>query len=66
MTGFVVQSIPGAVAAVDRLPSIDRAACRRSFETRFTASRMAREYVEIYERLITRAGSLAYAGGSAA
>ena len=66
VTGFVVQSIGGAVAAVERLPSLDRSACRRVFEERFTVSRMAVEYVEIYESLMGRAASLACAGGSAA
>ncbi len=66
VTGFLVQGVSEAVAAVNRVPSIDRAACRRSFEDRFTAGRMARDYVEIYERVISRSQPLALAGGSAA
>jgi hypothetical protein len=31
---------------------IDRRVCRRVFEARFDASRMARQYVEIYNRAI--------------
>ncbi len=66
VTGFLVQSVTEAVTAVNRLESIDRAACRRSFEDRFTTGRMAAEYVELYERIISRARPLAVAGGSAA
>jgi glycosyltransferase involved in cell wall biosynthesis len=52
VTGFLCQSVPGAVRAVKRLPSIDRARCRQVFEQRFTAERMARDYVAVYEKLI--------------
>ena len=65
VTGFLVQSVNEAVGALGRLPSIDRAVCRRVFEERFTASRMAASYVDIYERLIQRSRGLAVAGGSA-
>jgi glycosyltransferase involved in cell wall biosynthesis len=66
VTGFLVQSVAEAVAAVSRLSSIDRRACRRAFERRFTVGRMATDYVEIYERLIARSRPRAVAGGSAA
>jgi hypothetical protein len=39
------------VAAIARLPLIDRRHCRESFEQRFTARRMAEEYVGLYERM---------------
>jgi len=66
VTGFLVQSVTEAVAAVGRLSSIDRAACRRAFEERFTVGRMAADYVAIYEDLISRSHALVLAGGSAA
>jgi glycosyltransferase involved in cell wall biosynthesis len=50
-TGFIVDSVDGAVAAVKRLHTIDRAHCRRVFERRFLAQRMAEEYVAIYRKL---------------
>jgi glycosyltransferase involved in cell wall biosynthesis len=50
-TGFVVTQLEDAVRAAERIARLDRRACRRVFEERFTASRMAREYVDIYERL---------------
>ena len=51
-TGFVVDGFDEAVTAVRRLPEIDRATCRRVFETHFSAPRMAVDYCEIYEDLI--------------
>jgi hypothetical protein len=54
VNGYIVNSIDEAVAAVDKLQESDRLRCRRYFEGHFTASIMARNYVEIYERLIER------------
>jgi len=51
LTGFIVDDIAGAVAAVGRLHTLDRAAIRRRFEERFTARRMAEDYLAIYRRL---------------
>lgn len=52
ITGFVVDDVEGAVAAVERVERLDRRACRSTFERRFSARRMTLEYVELYERLI--------------
>jgi glycosyltransferase involved in cell wall biosynthesis len=52
VTGFLCNDIEDAVRAVHRLPELSRHACRRAFERRFTAERMARDYVAIYRRLI--------------
>jgi glycosyltransferase involved in cell wall biosynthesis len=51
-TGYVVNSVPEAVAAVSRLPELSHAAIRRRFEERFTAARMAEDYLKLY-RLLT-------------
>jgi glycosyltransferase involved in cell wall biosynthesis len=56
VTGFVVESMDEAVAAVGRVADLDRRECRRVFEERFSAPRMARDYVELYERLLGKAG----------
>jgi glycosyltransferase involved in cell wall biosynthesis len=53
-TGFVVESIEQAADAVRRLEDFDRAACRKAFEQRYTAARMARNYVNEYKRLTAR------------
>jgi glycosyltransferase involved in cell wall biosynthesis len=50
-TGFLVTSIDEAVAAVDEIPSIDRARCRAVFEERFSVERMAQDYLRLYSGL---------------
>jgi glycosyltransferase involved in cell wall biosynthesis len=58
VTGFVVDSIEEAVRAVGRVGvvgengALSRRACRQAFEERFDAARMARDYVEVYRRLV--------------
>ena len=52
VNGFIVDDIDGAVEAVGRLDELDRAEVRATFEDRFTAERMARDYVRLYEELI--------------
>ena len=52
VTGFVVENVEEAVAATRRLHEIDRANVRRVFERKWTARRMAEDYVSVYERLI--------------
>ncbi len=51
-SGFLVDSVDEAVAAVAAVGSVPRAGVRAAFEQRFTADRMARDYVRLYERLI--------------
>jgi glycosyltransferase involved in cell wall biosynthesis len=55
VTGFIVDNVSEAVRALRRLPSINRRTCRATFERRFDASRMAADYVAVYERLIESA-----------
>jgi glycosyltransferase involved in cell wall biosynthesis len=52
VTGFVVRGVDEAVGAIGRARSADRAACRRRFEERFTASEMTRRYLDVYARRI--------------
>lgn len=52
VTGAIVDNMDEAIPAVERILTMDRAAVRRTFETRFTASRMAAEYVAIYESIV--------------
>jgi glycosyltransferase involved in cell wall biosynthesis len=51
-SGFLVDSIDSAVRAVRRLHELGRAECRRAFEQRFTAERMAADYVEAYRAVL--------------
>jgi len=53
-TGFVVESLKDAVEAVRRIAELSRKRCREAFERRFTATRMAHDYVQQFERLIAR------------
>ncbi len=52
VTGFVCESLSEMADAVQRIPSIDRRRCRAAFDARFTADRMARDYADLYERII--------------
>jgi glycosyltransferase involved in cell wall biosynthesis len=52
LTGYVVEDEIGAVAAVGRLAQLDRGTVRKQFETRFTARRMALDYLAAYQSLI--------------
>jgi glycosyltransferase involved in cell wall biosynthesis len=52
ITGFVVPGEAEAVAAIGRLSELDRREVRMQFEKRFTAKRMAQEYLRCYEALV--------------
>jgi glycosyltransferase involved in cell wall biosynthesis len=52
VTGFIVDNEAEAVAALGRVHLLDRARIRRVFEERFTARRMAEDYVATYESLV--------------
>jgi glycosyltransferase involved in cell wall biosynthesis len=52
VTGFVVDTLEEAVGAVARVGTLSRSKCRQVFEKRFTAARMARDYLAIYHRLM--------------
>ncbi|MPY76646.1 MAG: glycosyltransferase [Alphaproteobacteria bacterium] len=54
ISGFIVESIDEAVAAIEQVGSLDRKAVRRKFEARFTVERMAHDYLRVYESLIER------------
>ena len=57
VTGYIVDDLESAVAAVARIGALSRAQCRAVFETRFSAVRMAESYVSVYERLASSRGS---------
>jgi hypothetical protein len=55
LNGFIIDSIEAGVAAVRRLDGLDRKTVRADFEARFTARRMAKDYVAAYRLLLAGA-----------
>lgn len=51
VTGFIVESVNDAVEAVAKVGRLDRGKVRAVFEARFTATRMAQDYLAIYHSL---------------
>ncbi len=54
ITGFVVNELDEAAEAIGRIANLSRARCREVFEKRFTATRMADDYMEVYEQMVRR------------
>jgi glycosyltransferase involved in cell wall biosynthesis len=54
LTGFLVSDVNEAASAVERISTLSRRKCRESFERRFTARRMAIDYLDIFRRLLSR------------
>jgi glycosyltransferase involved in cell wall biosynthesis len=52
LTGFIVEDEISAAAAVNSLAQLDRGMIRKQFEARFTARRMALDYLAAYRNLI--------------
>ena len=67
VTGFIVDDSNEAVEAVAKIENLDRLACRRRFEERFSATRMAQDYLKIYARILdpaSRADGLQISSGA--
>ena len=54
VTGFLVDSLDEAIAAIPRAADIDRAACRRAVADRFTIDHMADRYLALYREILGR------------
>jgi hypothetical protein len=52
VTGYVVRSVGEAVCKIGGVLALDRGQVRRRFEERFTATRMTRDYVNLYASLL--------------
>ena len=52
VSGLIVDGLEEARQAVGAIDRLDRRRCRAEFESRFSARRMAADYVAIYERLV--------------
>ncbi|MFN2646142.1 MAG: glycosyltransferase family 4 protein [Burkholderiales bacterium] len=51
LTGFIVDSVEAAVMALERAARLDRTRVRNRFEERFSAARMAQDYLALYRAL---------------
>jgi len=51
-TGYIVEDIEGAIDAVAKVTSINRSTCRADVEKRFSSTRMARDYVRVYQEIL--------------
>ena len=51
VTGFIVRSVDEAVAAAERIATLDRARIRATFERRFSVATMSNNYLGLYSRL---------------
>ena len=54
-TGFIVQTVTEAMEALKNIGTISRRTCREEFERRYTAARMAENYLKAFEQLIRAA-----------
>jgi len=56
VTGRIVDTVDEAIRLLPEVIRLDRHTVRRRFEERFSASRMANDYVEVYRKLHRNAG----------
>ncbi len=52
VTGFVVKGVTDAVEALRKVSDLSRRTVRDTFEARFTSSRMAKDYIKIYAKVM--------------
>jgi glycosyltransferase involved in cell wall biosynthesis len=52
-TGFLVDDVAGALAAVGRIDELSRQGCRADVEERFTADRMVADYAALFDRVVS-------------
>lgn len=52
-TGFLAADRGAVVAALRRVHELDRRACRKAAETKFSVERMAADHLALYERLLS-------------
>jgi glycosyltransferase involved in cell wall biosynthesis len=65
VTGMTVDSMDEAIRKLPHVLALDRRAVRRRFDQRFTATRMAKDYVQTYRALLKGALTPLNAGGRA-
>jgi hypothetical protein len=55
ITGVIVETLREAISALPRVLALDRGKVRQRFERRFSATRMAEDYVDVYRSLLSHA-----------
>jgi len=65
-TGFLAENVSEMAVAIRRAPEIDERACRHEALTRFSADRMADQYIDLYNALAAHAVRPGKCAGSAA
>jgi glycosyltransferase involved in cell wall biosynthesis len=58
VTGVIVETMDEAIAALPRVMTLDRNKVRQRFEQRFSATRMAKDYVKVYRSLLASSHSV--------
>ncbi|WP_045835020.1 glycosyltransferase family 4 protein [Hyphomicrobium sp. 99] len=58
ITGFIVNNVESAIAALPRVLALDRVRIREQFDERFTAAAMAKAYVALYAGAFAATGRL--------
>ncbi|MEK7603746.1 MAG: glycosyltransferase family 4 protein [Patescibacteria group bacterium] len=53
-TGFIVNSEEEMISSVSRIDSIDRMACRKAVEEKFTLDHMVNNYERVYENIVQK------------
>jgi glycosyltransferase involved in cell wall biosynthesis len=65
VTGYVVDTMADAIEATRGVGRLSRRRCRAAFERRFSVTRMARDYVQLYKGLQATRPDLTIATGAA-
>jgi glycogen synthase len=52
MTGHIVRTMDEAMGMLPQVLALDRRTVRQRFEQRFSATRMAKDYVQVYRSLL--------------
>jgi glycosyltransferase involved in cell wall biosynthesis len=54
VTGHIVRTVDEAIRILPQVMALDRRIVRQRFEQRYSATRMAKDYVKVYRSLLTR------------
>jgi glycosyltransferase involved in cell wall biosynthesis len=55
-TGFLVDGVDQAVAAIEQIDQINRQDCRQQVEEHFSVDRMVDNYLGLYRKIIEQSG----------